>query len=209
MATNSVYRVRTLMTWRSQNIEYGVHIQQVTAVGGAQDLAGVWANNVVPTLVAATSADVNYNECIVSDTDPNGEESVHFAFGQPLPGALAGESLPNQNAVVIQLSTGQKGPRRHGRLYFPGITETASSNGFVTGAQLTAIQAVGTTLISLFGPAGSNANYRLVVYSPVDLTPPPPRKWKAKEEELITPVTATRVDSIIRTQRRRAIGVGR
>ena len=209
MALNSIYRVRTQGTYRNQAIELGAHVQQVTAVGGASDLAGAWANGVGPLVIAATSADVNWRGVLVTDTNEAGEESYFFGFTQPSPGTQAGESLPNQNAAVVRLLTGVKGRRRRGRFYVPGITETANAGGSLTGTQLTAIQALGTGMIGLFGPAGSNANYRLVVYSPPTPAyvpkPPPP----SHSDTLVTPVTAASVDTVIRTQRRRAIGVGR
>lgn len=209
MALNSVYRVRMRATLLSQKVEWGFHIQQVTATGGPADLAASVAANVLPLAEAASVAATNWDEVVISDTSATGDESVHLGFTQPAPGTVTGDALPGQNTAVISLGTGLKGRRRHGRFYFPGLSEANQASGVLSGGQLTALQALANGLLNKYGPTGTETNYRLVVYSPptppfVAPTPPP-----VHTDTLITPITSTRTDPIIRTQRRRAIGVGR
>lgn len=208
MALNSVYRVRTRGTQRGQRVEFGVHIQNVTAAREPDDLAASWVATAMPLITAATSAAVNWDEVVVSDTSATGEESVELAITQPHPGTIAGDSLPNQNAMLVGLRTGTKGRRRRGRFYLPGVAESGQTDGVITGAQLTAVQALAQGIINAYGGGGTETNWRLVIYSP----PSPPFVPKAAPpvhtDTLITPVTSHDIDEVIRTQRRRSIGVG-
>lgn len=208
MALNSVYRVRTRGTFRGQRVEFGVHVQNVTTARPPEDLAASWAATAVPLIKAAISSAVNLDEIVVSDTDRDGDESVELPLTQPNPGALAGDALPNQNAVVIGWRTGLKGRRRRGRMYLPGITESGNTDGVLVGSQLTAVQALAQGLVNAYGAGGTETSWRMVVYSPP--TPPfkAPTPPPVHTDTLITPITTHDIDEVIRTQRRRSIGVG-
>lgn len=208
MASGDNYRVRTVGTLRGSKVEFGVHITQTAGTTGAAELAAHWAANMTPLVIAATSAEVNWDEVIVADVNPLGKSSVHVAFTQPSPGAITGDCLPGQNSVVVQLLTGNKGRGGHGRFYVPGVSETNHVNGLLTGTQLTAIQALANGLENFYGPGGLFANYRLSIYSGEQLTPPRVKPFKARPGVIVQTVQDTRVDPIIRTTRRRAIGVG-
>jgi hypothetical protein len=208
MALDSVYRVRTLGRLRSQRVEFGVHAQQVLASGGPDDLLASWAATIMPLVVAATSAEVNWESLIASDTSETGDESVDLELTQPMPGALGSDCLPGQNAVCVQLRTGTKGRRRRGRFFLPGVTETGHQNGRLTGAQLTAVQGLAQGIVNAYGPAGTETSYRLVVFSPEVLTFPPPKPKKPRPGTIISRIVGTNIDEIVRTQRRRSIGTG-
>lgn len=209
MASGDTYRVRTLGTLRASKIEFGVHISQTAGTTGAPELAAHWAANVLPLVVAASSQEVNWDEIIVSDVSPTGKRSVHVAITQPSPGTIAGDCLPGQNSAVVQLNTNNKGRGAHGRFYFPGISETWHSNGQLTGTQLANITALANGLENFYGPGGLFAGYRLAIYSPEQLLPPRVRPFKPRPGTIVQLVEDTRVDPILRTTRRRAIGVGR
>jgi hypothetical protein len=208
MALNTVFRLRTRGNMFGSIVEFGVHLQQVLSSGGASDLAGSWIANVMPLVLAASSEHISWTEIVISDVDPGTALTLHTALTQPNPGLIVGEALPGQNAACVQLRSLTKGRRHRGRFFFPGIGEAGSSNAALTGAQLTAIQNLAAQLLTFYGPSGTQTSYRLVVYSP----PTPPFKPKpappVHTDTLITPVNTTLVDVNIRTQRRRAIGVG-
>lgn len=209
MTIGHTYRVRTQGTMLNQKMEFGVHIRHKGPSGSLSDLAASWTATVLPLVKAATSASVNWDKVTLSDVSSTGDESVDFAFTQPAPGAIAGDALPPQNAMLVSLRTGTKGRRRHGRFYLPGISEGNQTNGVLSGSQLTALQALAVGLTNAYGPGGTESNYELVVYSPEALTPPPPKEFKPRAGTLITAVTLADPDDVIRTQRHRAFGVGR
>ena len=208
MATGDVVRLRTRGTFLATKCEFGVWIRYETDAADAADLAASWTAEVMPAVLAASPLSMNWDSLYVSDPDPDGSESVNFPLTQPNPGTLAGDVLPPQNAAVIGLRSGTKGGRRRGRLYFPGITESTNEDGRMIGVQLTALQGLAQKLTDTYGPAGTNTDYRLVIYSPETLTFRPPRTPKPRPGTLVTPVLSTTLDPIIRTQRHRAIGLG-
>jgi len=209
MTIGHVYRVRTQGTFMGQKVEWGVHMRHVGPGGDLNDFVNSWVATVGPLLIAATSVAVNWDKLTVSDTDIDGDESIDFGFTQPYPGAVAGEALPPQNTMLLSFKTGKPGRRRRGRAYIPGVSEANTANGLVSGAQLTALQALGLGLTNAYKAGGTEPQYQLCVYSPEALTPPPVKPFKPREGELITLITNAVADSVVRTQRHRALGVGR
>jgi hypothetical protein len=208
MPAGDIVRLRTRGTQLTSRVEFGVHIRYVSQSSRADDLAASWVATIMPLVIAATSAGVNWDEIVVSDTSPTGQESFTLPLTQPSPGAFPGDYLPPQNAAVIGLRTGVKGGRRRGRIYLPGLVEIGNANGKLTGSQLTAVQGLAQGIINTFGPSGVETDYRLVVYSPEKLTFPTPRPPKPRPGRVITDVQSSVIDPNIRTQRRRSIGVG-
>lgn len=208
MAAGDVVRLRTRGTLLGSRCEFGVWIRYETEAADALDLCGSWVAEVMPTVLAATPISMNWDSLYVSDPDPDGSESVNFPLTQPNPGLMAGDVLPPQNAIVVGLRSGSKGGRKRGRLYFPGVTENGNTNGELGGAQLTAVQGFAQKLTDTYGPAGTNTDYRLVIYSPETLTFRAPRVPKPRPGTMITEVQSTTLDPFIRTQRHRSIGLG-
>lgn len=209
MTIGHTYRVRTQGTFLNQKVEWGVHMRHVGPGGDLTDFVNSWVATIGPLLIAATSSAVNWDKLTVNDVDPDGDESLDFGFTQPYPGGVAGDALPPQNTMLISLKTGQKGGRKRGRAYIPGVSEASQVNGIISGAQLTALQALGAGLTNTYKAGGTEPQYQLVVYSPEQLTPPPPRPFKAREGILNTLITNVVADTTVRTQRHRAFGVGR
>jgi hypothetical protein len=209
MTIGHTYRVRTQGTFLNQKVEWGVHMRHIGPGGDLNDFVNSWVATVGPLLIAATSSAVNWDKLTVSDTDDNGDESIDFGFTQPYPGAITGDALPPQNTMLISFKTGQKGRRKRGRAYVPGVSETNTVNGVISGAQLTALQALGTGLTNTYSAGGTEPQYQLVVYSPEQLDAPPPKTFKPRPGTLNTLITSVVADSVVRTQRHRAFGVGR
>ena len=208
MAAGDIVKLRTRGHVLNQSCEFGLHFRYETPGATAADLAGSWVATIMPLVLAATSQDTNWESVVVADTSPTGSESFTLSLTQPNPGLVSGDSLPPQNALVVSLRTGIKGGRRRGRFYLPGITELYQNDGVISGTGLTNAEALAQGLINTYGPSGSESDYRLVVYSPEVLTFAPPKPPKPRPGRLITVVQSANVDRTIRSQRRRAIGVG-
>lgn len=211
MATDDTYRVGVRASLRGQSVQFGVHVRMATSTGTPEDLAATWVATIMPAVLAASSAEVNYNEVTVSDVRPSdqgGVASIVLPLTQPNPGLVVGECLPNQNAIVVGLRSGFKGKRFSGRFYLPPPVEANTTNGLVTGAQLTAVQALASLLLSTFGPGGTEPQYQLVIYSPPTRPYVPKPAPPVHTDTLKTPVTSHDIDQVVRTQRHRALGVG-
>ena len=211
MPLGDTYKIRLRGTMRGQSVETGFHLTVIAGTGDAEDAALSVVASVMPLVLAATSVSVNWNEVVASDVRSaadGGLASVVVPLTQPNPGLVAGDALPNQNAMVIGLKTGRKGGRYNGRMFVPGISETNTLDGNVTSAQLTALQALANGLIGLYGPSGTESQYRLRIYSPPSPPPPPVRTPAVRTGVVLTQVTGHDIDQVIRTQRRRSQGVG-
>jgi hypothetical protein len=129
----------------------------------------------------------------------------------------SGELLPPQCAAVVTLATGIAGRRRRGRLYGFGFGETDQSNGTWGSSFITALQANLVTWVALYGPTGTDPQFQTGVWSErrasgcwvdpvqkklVNIETPHP-------EDAFTALTGTTLRSIVYTQRRRTLGVGR
>jgi hypothetical protein len=210
MAIDHVYRLSTRGRLRGSRVQFGVHFHQPTSTGSPSELAADWLAHIFTLVTPATSAEVNWENIVVSDvtTDLPGDEQYELAIPQPSPGTVSGDCLPGQNSMLISFKTGAKGRRTRGRIFVPGVSEANTANGILTGAQLTALQALGQGIVDRYGPGGTQPNYRVVIHSP----PTPPFKPKpappVHTDVLITPVRTATADEVVRTQRRRAIGVG-
>jgi hypothetical protein len=208
VAANDVVRLSVLGTMFNQRVQYGHHFRFATAGGTMQGLATAYEAAILATLRAATSVDVTWQYLMVQDVRPTGPETLRHPLPAASVGQIAGEGAPPQTTAVISVHTGQKGRRRRGRFYVPGLAEAGTTGGNITGAQLTALTALSETLQTTFGATGTDTEYKLVVYSPEKLTfptkpPPPPRPGI-----VTTPATDLILDPRVMTQRRRRLGVG-
>lgn len=208
MAVNDVVRLSVLGAMFNQRVQYGHHFRFQTIGASMSGLAAAYEAAILATLRAATSADVTWQYLMVQDVRPTGPETLRHPLPAASVGQIAGEGAPPQTTAVISVHTGQKGRRRRGRFYVPGLAEAGTTGGNITGAQLTALTALGETLQTTFGTGGSNADYRLVVYSPEKLTAPPPPVFKARPGTITTEATDLILDTRVMTQRRRRLGVG-
>lgn len=119
---------------RGAQVTFGVKNNATLTAG---DLAGVviglWTTNVIPV----QSEDINFKECKVK-LGPNstGGEAVVSAG---VVGAVAGDSLPPNTAVLSRKVTALGGRAHNGRLFVPGASESQTAGaGQLSDAALTA-----------------------------------------------------------------------
>jgi hypothetical protein len=141
----------------------------------------------------------------------------------PFTGSLAGDialqdMLPPQSAVVTTLNTGISGRSRRGRLYMGGVPEYNQSNGTVNSAEVSALQTAWDTQLTQYGAGGTDPNFELGVFSMTIATGCKPAKNPPFSLEQVQNgdaaaaylgVISATVRSIVYSQRKRTIGVGR
>lgn len=125
-------------------------------------------------------------------------------------GQADAQSLPSFCAGLLSLRTGFSGRSRCGRIYVPGIAVGDDQDSRLTGSAFGALQALGNTLNTTFGPAGSNAYGRVGVFSRKlgvtrNIGPPPSLTYSIAGWTQATTFIA-RPD--IATMRKRKLGVG-
>lgn len=209
MAINTIYRLRTQGSYFGQRVEWGVHLQQTAGGASSADLAAHWNVNLMPALAAATSVSVSWDRIVVSDVSPGQEVTYILSITPATPGTVTGDALPPQNASVLRLNTLVKGKRSHGRVYIPGLSETNVANATISGTQLTSLTSLGSALLTNYGPSGTSGIFHLVVYSPPTRPFVAPKPPPVHTNTVITPINSVSVDPVVRTMRRRALGVGR
>lgn len=74
-----------------------------------------------------------------------------------LDGTGVGEYLPQGNSVLVKILTDSS--RRQARKYVPGITEGATADGFITGANLVDFADFAGLWDAVVSPAGQNFSY--------------------------------------------------
>ena len=208
MAANDVVRLSVLGTMFNQRVQYGHHFRFTTAAGTMAGLASAYEAAILATLRAATSVDVLWQYIMVQDVRPTGPETLRHPLPAASVGQIAGDGAPPQTSALVSVHTGQKGRRRRGRFYVPGLAESGVTGGNIVGAQLTALTALSETLQTTFGASGTDAEYKLVVYSSDTPYKPPKPPPPNKVGVITTTATDLILDTRVMTQRRRRLGVG-
>lgn len=168
---------------------------QLGAVGQAMfnKWSALWA--------AFASADIRMENCRAQDVFPL-PRSVGTVYvpGAPVPGLVAGDSLPLQDAPTI-LKTTDYGQRWGiGRMFVVGVPEANTQEGYLEPASLIAIGAMALALKDPVNVALGGWNCTLV---PVLIGGPEDNPTRQ------TPVTGGRLsDIIIKSQKRRRPGKG-
>lgn len=136
----------------------------------------------------------------------------------PLSGAQnAYEALPPQCAMVSTILTGFTGRRKRGRWYGFGLTENDQSGGLWSGTVTTGVATRLNSFFSTYGVGGSATGHTLGVWSERTATgcehvPGGPKHNLVEQphpELAFTPATVYALRSVVFTQRRRTLGVGR
>lgn len=177
----------------------------VTSVSdGLNNLANAFNTAMVKNssggLLHPVADDYVVSSVVAEDVKPGTAASVEITI-TPVAGFLAADPLPPQCSAVLSWRTALKGRAYRGRTYLPPSTEDAQSNGNWTSGALTDFNATITHLLEVFGPSGTNGDWRLAVISRV-------LNGVTRVTPVATQVTSGSVDSRVRTQRRRVLGVG-
>lgn len=177
-----------------------------TVAGEAQQALGAafqtaLLKNTSGGLLHGTHNSVSSSRLWVTDVKP-GELATYIRTYSAVAGDEAsGEALPPQCAAVLSLRTALKGRSYRGRVYLPGMGEVSQSGGTWIAAQQAKYATIAAQLLAVFGPSGTNTDWRLAVIS----------RWLNKVERatpVAVEVNAISADNLVRTQRRRVVGVG-
>lgn len=136
-----------------------------------------------------------------NDVKPGTRAPYIYSFTPVAGDAGAVDDLPPQDAMVVTFRTLLKGRAYRGRMYLPGWSEGAQSNGTWGAAYTGYANDFATELRRLYDGDTVNPNYRLGVIS---------RFLNGVERvtPVITPVVSHTVRSTVYTQRRRTVGHG-
>lgn len=117
-------------------------------------------------------------------------------------GTVVGPSLPANNALILGLRQGTFPARQDGRVFIPGLAESATATGVITTAYQTGVVATFTGILvqQLVQLSAGSGRWDLGIISAKVLNAAPPFKdW----DGAFAPVTSITSVPIIGTQRRR------
>jgi len=160
------------------------------------DIAQEWGNGMGAAMIDCISSDWELVNVEVRDPrTPPGWASGDAPQSQF--GVLAGGSLPPTVAQVITRRSAQAGRRYRGRVFLPGVPTGAHDDGELTGAHLLLLQAFADDMVTTI---------------PLTATAPGlilrPVIW-SKVNQSSVEMTSAVARLILRSQRRREIGVGK
>lgn len=174
---------------------------QLNPVGARNDaiqtkarlMLDVYADHIMPSVSSAMTVDSCSWVDLDSATGSTGEVTDTSAHDFPLAGAVVGDTVP-ANAAVLVIKHTQAGRKfRDGRLYLCGITETQTSgNSLGTGAH-SALQAKFNQIYSIVNQPladGSLSSWGVVSISPGSAA-------------FHNTITSVGVEALLATQRRR------
>lgn len=173
-------------------------------VGGMPGLLSAFKTALVKNtsggLLYCAVDDINISLLRATDVYPGTAAGAELSFAA-INGADTGDPLPWQCAGVISWRTALAGKSYRGRTYIPGPSEGDTLGGLVTAQYIADLNAVVTQMLAVFGPAGSNTDWRFSIISRIANGVP-------RAAPVGTPVISGVARSVFYTQRRRVLGVG-
>lgn len=95
-----------------------------------------YAAVIAPTMPQAVSLNSIYARSLETEVAPQSEDTNG---GVPIPGTVVDTIEDAQAAFILAFGSGQTGRSTRGRIYIPGVSATATTNGEVTVPTATAV----------------------------------------------------------------------
>lgn len=202
-----IYQVSIIYALPSGGAQVNLGFECVTNVAG--DAQANLGAAVQTALVKNTSGGLFYTVCDdassqrleVEDVKPGTLATYIRTYAAVAGSEAASEITPPQCAVLMSLRTALKGRSYRGRMYLPGVPESGQNAGTLGASFKTAMDTIPANLLAVFGPAGTNGDWRLGIISRY-------LNGVKRAVPVITQVTSATIDGTVRTQRRRVVGVG-
>lgn len=165
---------------------------------GLEDFGDELRTWVTGDLMPELSTEISATGITLVAQDSASSPSVFVPIAPPVAGVGTGGSVPTSSAAVVTFRTPFRGRSFRGRNYIPGVTDAAqASAGVLSAGTVTGLLSAYTALAVVADAAGVDH----VVASRVTGGAP-------RTQGLTTPITAYSMDTPLRSQRRRQVGVG-
>ena len=208
MPFNDIFRLRIYQRLHGAQVVNVLHFVQEEASPsfGALQLAQDFVTNMTTPLRNRAVNQMAFDFVEVQSLVPFAGAPVSVSFAGGTVGAVIGGSVSATLCEVITVYTSRAGRRGRGRIYLAGgSTATADiSAGNWLSPQTTRTTSLATALATRYMAVPVLGGYALGVWSKVLAGPTPP--WPSSAFVRATNLT---VRTIVRTQRRRQVGVGR
>lgn len=200
MAIGDIVQLRTEVAFGQILSLNQFHFQSLTAVTTWADrIADKWIDDVAPFFTAMLSPDCSHNQLELHDVIGSEHHRTFIDIIPPVMGGLGGAAAPGQVAGKVTWYPSGSHRSQRGRTFIGGIASDQIENARrINSAVDSFMRAWADTMLSLWGPSGTEAGARFVVLSrTLDGVPRSPLVG--------LPVMEYNVPNIIGTQRRRLL----
>lgn len=208
MPFNDIYRLRVYQRLHGSQVVNVYHFVQEdpTPATGALELASDWVTNMRATSIARASNELLFEYVEVQSLVPFSGGPVTVNFPASTIGTVVAPCHSATLCEVITMYSSRAGRRGRGRMYLAGAPtqSTSISAGTWLSAQTTRTQTFATAVATRYMVVGHPSGFSLGVWSRVLAGPDPPFS-----SDGFVRASALTVRTIVRTQRRRQVGVGR
>lgn len=176
------------------NYMAGPSVEVVELTELAAGLKDCWNTNIKPLMTTA----ISLIKIKTTSLDTESSPGIEYVTGLPIAGTATGDTLPANCAVEVILYTDLRGKSYRGRIFSPGVPETAITGSLLSAAALSGWPAAFGNLIDI---DGATQSYDLCVLSRY-------HNNVARATAVSTPVTTIGLSPRIVSQRRRLPGRG-
>ena len=170
MAVNDLYEVRVYYHLPGAPVTIAFGYKQTAGSNDnltLQSAVDFWITNMLPTLLVTLAADVVVDQ-VRMDQVSVGNDLPAFTNLVGSPGSVFGQALAAGGAAVISWVTDAPDAKHNGRFYLAGVSEQEVSNGLISVAQLTVMNALAVQLqATLATSLPQDAEFELVTISRV------------------------------------------
>lgn len=211
MAAGDTYELSIRATCLSQQIVATHHLRAMAAGDLSVAIPTAWNTTCKASWLAQLPAAYSLVILACRQINPAGPVGVEFTPTGTIVGTTATQPSSLVACGVMKWTTAYVGRSRRGRTFYGPLGGDQYTGGNVLAGTKTNMQAYITALLGLWGAAGSDAaNARLVIWSRTIAGPggqpiPPAMGDPASASAY---VLAGSAQTIVRTQRRRELGVG-
>lgn len=202
-----VFRVSSVGGMFGQQIVNVFHYEQTSVntsgIAEVESLARAFNAGVLAAIAATTSNDASWGTIESRSFVLPGTPPVGFDLSVTVPGEIDSGAAPPTVCFNVKKKTGFLGRKYRGRNYFAGIAQDAVDSGKIAVGAITTFEALKDAMAgTLTWTAGGSPTFRPIIAAIV--FPDAPDVPFIRK----TPITQCEVDLVLRSQRRREIGVG-
>lgn len=163
MALSDVYELRCSGEILGENWNLVWHMLRTDSLYDAEDMKDAWTRNIYQLLLNCMTADVTLTEISARNL---GDPLDFYSAGAAGTGALGVTATISPFATATIKFPRRRTDMHHGYKRIPGVDESYVSEGVISGAQLTALQALGAEAVTDWdltaNPGVPVANYIVV-----------------------------------------------
>jgi hypothetical protein len=195
-----VYAYATAIGGTVKNVVNVLHFMRNATIlpVDKSDIETTFQSSTWDTVLAALSVSYTQTNTTVRFFDDALDAPISFVEAGV--GAIAGDRLPDYNAVTIQLRTAFRGKSYRGSKHLGPIAESSTTGDLLAGGAVTLFEDVGAALVAGFTDGNGN------LWVPVIRSSKPPAQYRVNPTTVVAnAVISYRLNKSLGTMRRRKV----